>query len=66
MGYANFALDMYFRKTDVLSKGQSMSVCIAWHKLKIIEKSQCFTLPTEDLEWGEGVQGRAQLKNKRF
>ena len=56
MGYANFALDMYFRKTDVLSKGQSMSVCIAWHKLKIIEKSQCFTFPTEDLEWGEGVQ----------
>lgn len=37
MGYANFALDMYFRKTDVLAKGQGMSVCIAWHKLKIIE-----------------------------
>lgn len=54
MGYANFALDIYFRKTDILYKGQSMSVCLAWHKLKTIEKSQCFTFPTEDLEWGWG------------
>lgn len=51
MGYVT-ALEHIFQKDRHFIQGQSMSVCLAWHKLKTIEKSQCFTLPTEDLEWG--------------
>lgn len=41
-----------------------MSICIAWHKVKTIQKSQCFTFPTEDLEWEWGM-GKSTVEKQK-
>lgn len=64
MGYANFALDVYFRKIHVVSKWQRMSLWIAWHKPKTTEKSQGFLFSLQHI-WNGGKK-TVQLKNKRF
>lgn len=63
MGYANFALDIYFRKTDILYKE---IVCQYAHtsKLKTIEKSQ-FYFPYRRIWNGDGGMGKSTVEKQK-